>query len=1307
MAETLPPEDRPDDAPLIEQRTVHLPGGDVQWPVVVSYPGDGTVATALLPLAELDVSRQEWDFEVLVDDHYSMQLWTEAIDAFADEVSRLAVFRRVRRWRLRVPSTAAEPARLAGPIDPEPDRVAQILVTPGRPRCILICTDGAAPGWRHGHLAEALRTWGATHFVAIVHMLPQQIWGRSGIIGQRTALSPLGDAVANAGLTGPAGAADEGLTVPVIELAGPWLHELARLIASPGSDPVEIPCLFVGGPGESSPVSPTPPADPARVRPGPAVAHFQAGASPEAVRLAQLLAAAPLSIPIMRLIQAELMPRSGPGHLAEIVVAGLLRPVEADPAADESGLVTHRFVPGARAALLAASQQQTTKQVIHLLDHHLGDRVPIIRLVATTVRSPAAATISRIEPGERRLAEVLAGVLRALSGPYLSPAADMERHLARPRGTSSALPPLPEPAGPPGPAAGAEFFGTSPRPPGPAGRLPVILGRLPPRNPNFTGRFDLLAELQTRLATGTTAVLPEALHGMGGVGKTQVVIEFVYQHQTEYEVIWWISAEQPSQIVAGMVELAQRLGLPVGAEAAAVPAVREALRRGEPYANWLLIFDNADSPEVVAEYFPKGGPGRIIVTSRNLQWSRVARQIDVDIFKRAESVALLRRRTERPGRPSDRPALTDADADALAEALGDLPLAIEQAGAWLAETGMQAREYLDLFQSKTTELMEMSAPAPFYNTPVAAAWNVSLDYLARNRPAALRLLQICAFLAPEPISRNLLLRPGVAQIEDEPDSALRDPIQFGRAVLEISRYALARIDHVNNNIQLHRLVQSVLVRRMTDPERETMRDRAYRLLAANDPNQPDERSSWPWYAELYPHLRASGAITGAVDPYLRRLVINEARYHAGWGDLKESLVISREAYEAWAPPAGEPDPEQRLEIGRWLGYVLFALGRSEEAATHNLELLETHRALLGPEHEATFDSLQAVAADLRAQGKFQEAVELSRQVYAGCQAEFRDDGPPTLKAAQNLAVSLRLAGLFEEAGRLDQQIYDTKVWTHGPAHVESLVALRGVIIARRQLGEYMEARDRFEALAVTFFETLTDRDPQMLETKWGLSVTRRKAGDHEGALALSRDALRGYESVLGPDNWSTLTAALNLSLDLRQAALLDEAEVIAEDNFRRFRQTLGKEHPHTLAAGGNLAIILRLRGNLADARALNEATVRRLHDRLGDSHILSLGCTTNLASDLYAAGEFQDAYDLDAENLKRYRRVLGEDHPSTLAAALNLAIDLRELGRVDEAEALWHDTLDRYRRTLRATHPATTDAENWIRANCDMDPMPL
>lgn len=240
-------------------------------------------------------------------------------------------------------------------------------------------------------------------------------------------------------------------------------------------------------------------------------------------------------------------------------------------------------------------------------------------------------------------------------------------------------------------------------------KLPSVWGDVPPRNPNFTGREALLERLHNELVGHrATAVLPQAVYGLGGVGKSQLVNEYVHQHRSELDLIWWIPAENESQILTSLTKLAQRLDLDVSPEANnAVPAVQEALSTGKvPYPRWLLVFDNAESVEGVRSYFPTGGAGKILVTSRNPGWARAAQALEVDVFTREESKKFLTARN---------PELPAEDADRLADALGDLPLAVEQAAAWRAETGMSVGEYLELLDDKRLELLN-STSSPDYPT---------------------------------------------------------------------------------------------------------------------------------------------------------------------------------------------------------------------------------------------------------------------------------------------------------------------------------------------------------------------------------------------------------------------------------------------------------------------------------------------------------------------------------------------------------------------------------------------------------------
>jgi len=180
-------------------------------------------------------------------------------------------------------------------------------------------------------------------------------------------------------------------------------------------------------------------------------------------------------------------------------------------------------------------------------------------------------------------------------------------------------------------------------------KLPQVWGDVPPRNPNFTGRKALLDCLHEVLGRAReTAVLPQALHGMGGVGKSQVAIEYVHRHRHEYDLVWWIPAEQEAQIRASLANLARRLELPDLSEVNAVVAVREALStEQQPHRKWLLVFDNAENLQEVRQFFPTGGAGKILITSRNSGWARAARLLEVDVFTRDESKEFLRTQIER------------------------------------------------------------------------------------------------------------------------------------------------------------------------------------------------------------------------------------------------------------------------------------------------------------------------------------------------------------------------------------------------------------------------------------------------------------------------------------------------------------------------------------------------------------------------------------------------------------------------------------------------------------------------------------
>lgn len=1274
---------------------------------------------------------ERWlDLTLVVDSGPSMALWRSTVVAFESLLRRLGTFRTIQRRLLDTNRPGRQAPVLRGGTPEAAERKPAELHDPSGRRIVLVLTDGVSRNWRSPAVYGMLAKVAGAMPTALVHLLPQRLWRQTGLDVHRARLKPRSRLAPNSRWSvalpdawlDPVAIAPErdgAVAVPVLELDARWFDRFTRLVLG-GNEPVDATVVLahesVGyqSPEEDEIASDTQ-SSADRVK------GFLSTASPAAFRLATLLAAVPVSLKTVWRVRAEVVPEIRNEHIAEVLSSPLF---EAEPHTHVDSpwdTITFNVRPGVRKELLSSARRSETVHVIRVTDT-MGHTWAALDSPDSTPE-PTTKTVSASDITIERI------VMEALSGPYLSragrlasaeenahpigdtatsptdtvsnhmssaadprlaqlshpperPAEEQRRSMPPGQDTSSA-PPLFTPTFP--------VEGEQRRP----GEVPPIWGKVPPRNLNFTGRSDLLQELGDSLASGATAVLPKALHGMGGIGKTQTAVEYVYQHLDDYDLIWWIEASQPTQITASLTELAQALGLPAAAEAnTAVPAVREALRRGRPYGKWLLVFDAAEGPEVVQPFFPTGS-GDILITSRNPEWANVARPLEVATFERSESVELLRRRG---------PDIEDEDADRLASTLGDLPLAIEQAAAWRAETGMPIDEYLRLFDEKVAEILDTSAPQG-YELSVAAAWNVSFDELKKRSPVAHQILQICAFYSPEPISRNIFSGVRGISIAPDLDRALRDPMQLARAIRDINRYSLAKIDHRNNTIQLHRLVQTVLRNRMSPRQQEEMRHGAHLLLANFDPKNPLSPAQWQRYRDVLPHVYAADLIA-CDDEWGRELVVNLMTFLYRWGDHDEAISLAERALAKWREAPGREDA-QTLQVASRLGYYYWIMGEFSRAAELNRETLEIRRRVDGENNEDTLSAHVAVATDLRSAGDLAGAVQVTAEVYQKAKALFGEDDPATLRFARIYCVALRHIGRFREAAELDDDTYRRLSGVLGNDHPETLSAWGGLILDRREAGDYMWARNEQEKLAIRAREVHGDNNADTLRRLAYLAVARRKAGDHDNALELSTDVLQRFETRYGQGNFNALACALGRSIDLRHSGDLRAAKELGEAALGRYRTVMGEDHPFTRCAEVDLAVTLRLQGDPAAARTLNERAIEQLRTTLGADHSHAILCSINLASDLAALGESEAAVALTTDAFERSERILGPDHPTTLAASLNLVLDLRTVGREQDAEKRYADVVARYRRTLGEKHRATTNASMNVRADCDIDPLPL
>jgi len=857
--------------------------------------------------------------------------------------------------------------------------------------------------------------------------------------------------------------------------------------------------------------------------------------------------------------------------------------------------------------------------------------------------------------------------------------------------------------GPDAPASGPRFPGSVPR-----------IWNVGPRNATFTGRNSVLENLRSQLTSkGSAVVLPVALHGLGGVGKTQVALEYAHRFRADYDLVWWINAEVPGFINESLADLAGRTGARVGES---LPdAAREALeflRLGRaPYQRWLLIYDNAREPADLRDYIPSG-PGHVLITSRNQSWSEVAEALEVDVFTRDESIEHLSKRL---------PTLPTEDADRLAARLDNLPLAVEVAAAWLAETGTPIEDYLAELDTSSTKLLSISQPAGYSRT-LEATWQISLDRLAERTKAGVRLLELCAFMAPS-ISVDLVYGQQTLEALAPFDPTLRVPGILGRVIQEISRLALAKIDLQNGEIQIHRLMQDFLRNRLSGDEQQDRYHLVHRILAGARPirGDTDDPRNWPQYALIWPHLDPSRAAECNEDP-VRTLLIDWVRFLWKRSQHEQALELGHRLEEQWAvlldPPPGQDaltEPEAQVLLRQLLflrfhmGNVYRSQGAFDKAMELNQRVLDDQRSALGEEDLHALMTAAGVAADLRGLGRYREALEMDTRTYGQLKLLFGEDHERTLLAASNLAVSQRLTGDSAEAREVDADTLERRRQVLGPKHPYTLQSLLALARDYRELGDYQQSLSMLEATYRDYLEVLGPDFVDTLRTATALAISMRYLGEHARARALTEETTTRFEADYESEHPDALACQINLAADLAATGDFERALAVSTTSLERYETRLGAGHPYTCVARNNHASYLLRVGRNAEARELLQQTYDSLqaNPNLGDSSPFTHGAGINLANAYAANGQHELALELDRKLQRTLTERNGPNHPVTLTCALNLSLDLTAAGRHDQARTLREQALPRLADVLGDEHPTVIAARAGGRLDRELVPQPI
>ncbi|WP_170323731.1 FxSxx-COOH system tetratricopeptide repeat protein [Cryptosporangium phraense] len=565
----------------------------------------------------------------------------------------------------------------------------------------------------------------------------------------------------------------------------------------------------------------------------------------------------------------------------------------------------------------------------------------------------------------------------------------------------------------------------------------------PARDDVFVGRDESLIALRTALSNGGRVAV-EGRYGMGGVGKTRLALEYVHRFGSDYDLVWWIPADRPVLIGDQFAALAVRLGL-VGPETdtgTAATVARTYLRR---HANWLIVFDNAESSEALTPWLP-GGDGHTIVTSRTSGWAAVAARLEVDLLSRAESILLLRRRD---------PTLTVVEAGRLAAVLGDLPLSVVLAVGFLAETGTRAEDYLTELAQHVTDVLDEHRSVN-YPHALAGAIATATSWLATRDPVALAVARVCAFLAPAPIPVGMLglLDPDLPEPVDRrrgvhPLAAL-EGISDGTALLQraigrLQRLGIVQVERAsrfgvrvgdplngsNGVVSLHRLVAAIFrdqlgLRGQPDSERQdAVRAHVDALIAAADPGDPADPDRWASWTLLLPHVYAAEPTMSDSAP-LRATAVSAARLLLARGDVRSARDLADQLHRRWLDRLG-PDSEDTLRAARCLAQTMRTLGRFDAAQELDADLLKRRREKLGDDHTDSLAAAADLADDAYALGDVRMARALDEDVLARRQRVFGESHPDALNSALRLARDLAALGDAKRAAELRRWVEDRDV----------------------------------------------------------------------------------------------------------------------------------------------------------------------------------------------------------------------------------------------------------------------------------------